>query len=170
MCLKLLFYPLPTESNKVVKTYWLIIDSCPLLVLGRVVRQRDLSNKRVRQSYVVSSTTSSPCALCILNCQRYSTYDHRLGTYGIISNRSVSSWVGDHQRIPVVICFCLVFFVLLFLFFFPRGHVMWESRESWNASLSTIDLPHIMHKYWSHSLEFPRYFLGLVLNRPWKSR
>ncbi|TVY54572.1 hypothetical protein LCER1_G005429 [Lachnellula cervina] len=31
------------------------------------------------------------------------------------SDRQISSWVGDHQRIPAVVCFCLFFF-LAFVF------------------------------------------------------
>ena len=87
------------------------------------------------------------CFVCYIRPQTEENWASRPLCHTQTSDRRVSSWVGDHQRIRAVVCF-----VFSFYFYFLPGNRL-ESRvggmghlnfakigENWRACLATLML------------------------------
>ena len=82
------------------------------------------------------------CIICYIRPQTEENWASRPLCHTQTSDRRVSSWVGDHQRIRAVVCFVFSFY---FYFLPPLGkpgrwHGTCELGENWRACLATLML------------------------------
>jgi hypothetical protein len=97
--------------------------------------QSDLQPRKLRITSIVRSNFNIQICECdiLSNNTTSVTYDHRLRSnwasrplcHTQALDRQISSWVGDHQRIPAVVCFCI-----FWLAFSVRGEILFGGAGS----------------------------------------